>query len=69
MKPHPTLKAAIAAAGSKTALAAVCGVTPQSVSQWRVVPGRHLVTISRAFAIPLEDLAAGLCAEHADAAA
>ncbi|WP_080986742.1 MULTISPECIES: transcriptional regulator [Acetobacter] len=43
---HNPIKAAVSAAGSKSALAKMLGVTSQAISQWKNIPPAHLEAIS-----------------------
>ena len=42
------------------AVATACGVTPQAVSQWEVIPVQHVLAIERLTGIPREALRADL---------
>lgn len=50
------MQAAINQAGGVLALAKIVGVTPQAVSQWRIVPAHHVHTLSEALKLPLCEL-------------
>lgn len=47
---------AVKAAGSKTKLAALVGVTLQAVSQWDKVPLARLMDVARVTGIPAQEL-------------
>ena len=52
MQPNPSIQKAAQAVGGQSALANICGVSPQAVSQWmrglRPVPIERCVLIERA---------------------
>jgi DNA-binding transcriptional regulator YdaS (Cro superfamily) len=50
------LRAAIAAAGSETRLAARIGVSQQAVSLWQRIPAERIVDVERATKVPREKL-------------
>jgi DNA-binding transcriptional regulator YdaS (Cro superfamily) len=56
VKADKGLKAAIAAVGSKTRLAAKIGLSQQAVSLWRRIPAERIIVIERATKVPRERL-------------
>jgi DNA-binding transcriptional regulator YdaS (Cro superfamily) len=50
------LSEAIRVAGGIGALAKICGIAPQAVSQWESIPMGRVLTIERATNIPRERL-------------
>jgi DNA-binding transcriptional regulator YdaS (Cro superfamily) len=46
----------VAAANTKTALAAALGVSKGAVSQWNAVPVEHCAEIERKFGVPVEQI-------------
>lgn len=55
MRPEPVAQA-IEKAGSVKALAEMCGIAPQAISQWKRVPIEHARTISDLTDVPLHEL-------------
>ena len=55
MRPKP-ISLAIEKAGSVKALALLCGVAPQSISQWARVPIDHVKTIERLTGLPKHEI-------------
>lgn len=50
------LTEAIAAAGGIGAIARICGIAPQAVSQWETIPHTRVLSIERATGVPREVL-------------
>jgi DNA-binding transcriptional regulator YdaS (Cro superfamily) len=60
------IKTLIKKAGGPAAVARVCGITSQAVSQWRRVPPQHCIAIERATsgAVTRSELRPDLWPEH-----
>ena len=54
------LKRAALAAGGKSALARLLGITPQALNKWRRVPRKRILQIERLTGVPREKLAPDL---------
>lgn len=50
------VRAAVIAAGSRTALARLLGIKPQAVEQWRYIPHKRVRDVARVTKIPLHVL-------------
>lgn len=55
MRPKP-ITLAIQKAGSVKALAVLCGVAPQAISQWKHVPIDHVRTVETLTGLPRHEI-------------